>query len=186
MTNRSVATASDHRARGSGQSDVTKTGLVMKSVVAVGPLASTTVVPSAADVSSPKSPNDQIAATTAGVAEDNVCMHKELAVLEFEAVLEFAPVRMARVQVSLDCRAGTDGRLPYLAFCARLTFGLVGKSKLELIERVKEDAVDETLEMLSKGQRLANTLEETMCAAEIRVLCATANWCMEEELKDAA
>jgi hypothetical protein len=76
---------------GSGQSDVTKTGLVMKSVVAVEPLASATVVPSAADVSSPKSPNDQIAATTAGVAEDNVCMHKEPAVLEFEAALEFAP-----------------------------------------------------------------------------------------------
>lgn len=126
------------------------------------------------------------AVAAAALADDRPCTETELAAIDFEAIPEFGVGADGIGPGSPDTRKAIDQNLRYLAFWARSSFGIVGQSKLELIENANEvceadegDAAIELVEELGKAADLAKFLAEIIRAAELRTLCALANCCVE-------
>jgi hypothetical protein len=133
-------------------------------------------------------------AIPAPLAGDHVCTHDELAAIDFEAVPEFL-CDDGIGPGTPELRENFKKMLSDLGIASRTAMAVLGKSKPELIEIVRdlgagaeneeEDTAIGLAKILSAGSDNAKRLYELIHAAELRTMCSLANCCHDDDDREA-
>jgi hypothetical protein len=104
-----------------------------------------------------------------------IITHQQLADQQFEPVADFV-----NISDSLEKQRSHAAKMQRFEITLRMAIALLGKTKAELIEGVKNmEGADELLREFSEASDLAKELASMISSAECRVACALANVCDE-------